>query len=153
MFPIINDITTSPDRPLEYHVLKKVEANRGRDMSYPSEFSSKQRKAYPDIAPLALLADWDKSYTWVKELARGMPRWTIVDENAKSRRIEAVATTEILHFKDDVVIEVHGNSLWSTVHMRSKSRMGKGDLGTNAQRIKIFQQRLRAYFASKMAAP
>ena len=58
-------------------------------------------------------------------------------------RIEAVATTFWSGFKDDVVIRIAADGPGSRVDVRSKSRVGKGDLGTNAQRIRAYQRRLQ----------
>jgi len=56
--------------------------------------------------------------------------------------IEAVATTRLFKFKDDVTIAITGEGSASVVNVRSKSRIGKGDLGTNARRIRAFQAEL-----------
>lgn len=56
--------------------------------------------------------------------------------------IEATATTRLFKFKDDVTITVLSENGTSVVNVRSKSRIGKGDLGTNARRIRAFQAEL-----------
>jgi uncharacterized protein (DUF1499 family) len=56
--------------------------------------------------------------------------------------IEAVATTRLFKFKDDVTITVANEGAGVIVHVRSKSRVGKGDLGANARRIRAFQAEL-----------
>ena len=56
--------------------------------------------------------------------------------------LEVVATTRLMHFKDDVAVEVRPEGTGSSVHMRSKSRVGKGDLGANAKRIRMFLSEL-----------
>lgn len=56
--------------------------------------------------------------------------------------IEATATTRLFKFKDDVTITVTSEGSESVVNVRSKSRIGKGDLGTNARRIRAFQAEL-----------
>jgi uncharacterized protein (DUF1499 family) len=65
--------------------------------------------------------------------------WKIVDENQAEGRIEATATTLWFGFKDDVVIRIApspGNG--TRVDIRSVSRVGLSDLGTNARRIRTF---------------
>ncbi len=49
----------------------------------------------------------------------------------------------MLRFKDDVLVEVRPHPGGSEVAMRSKSRVGKGDLGANAKRIRAFLAALR----------
>jgi uncharacterized protein (DUF1499 family) len=58
--------------------------------------------------------------------------------------IRAVATTMAFRFKDDVTISVAKMDNFTLVNVRSRSRIGKGDLGANARRIRDFQSRLAA---------
>jgi uncharacterized protein (DUF1499 family) len=68
-----------------------------------------------------------------------MPSWTITQADPGAGTIEAVATTRVFGFQDDIVIRVRpdGDGA-SRVDMRSKSRDGQGDIGTNAARIRAF---------------
>jgi uncharacterized protein (DUF1499 family) len=54
-----------------------------------------------------------------------------------------VATTFWFGFKDDVVVRISAEGAGSRVDVRSKSRVGRSDLGTNAQRIRAYQRRLQ----------
>ncbi|MES4792993.1 MAG: DUF1499 domain-containing protein, partial [Chloroflexota bacterium] len=56
--------------------------------------------------------------------------------------IHAVATVPVFHFKDDVTITVKPDGERVMVNVRSRSRVGKGDLGVNARRIRRFQAEL-----------
>jgi len=108
----------------------------------PQAQSEEQRKAYPDIQPLRLQMAPNIAF----ERAKGAIEeagWQLVREDASAGRIEAVATTFWFGFKDDVVVRVAGDGSGSRVDVRSKSRVGKGDLGTNAQRIRTYQERLQ----------
>lgn len=64
--------------------------------------------------------------------------------------IEATATTRLFKFKDDVTITVISEGNSSVVNLRSKSRIGKGDLGTNARRIRAFQAELATQLAKRL---
>ena len=44
---------------------------------------------------------------------------------------------------DDVVVRVAPGASGSRVEMRSKSRVGRGDAGTNARRIQAYFERLK----------
>ena len=59
-------------------------------------------------------------------------------------RLEAVDTTFWFGFKDDVVVRVRPEETGSRVDARSASRVGKGDAGTNARRLRRFLIALRA---------
>lgn len=66
--------------------------------------------------------------------------WRVAGRDDAGLRVQAVAITRLLRFRDDVVVEVRpaptgGGSI---VAMRSKSRFGRADFGANAQRIREF---------------
>ena len=63
---------------------------------------------------------------------------------SKTREIRAVATTRLWRFKDDVTIRVDPEGEGSVVNIHSQSRIGKGDFGANARRIRQFQAELAA---------
>jgi len=65
-----------------------------------------------------------------------------VDSNKQEGRIEAVATTFWFGFKDDIVIRVTPVAGGSGVDVRSTSRVGLSDIGTNAQRIRTFLKKM-----------
>ena len=140
--PLINDITTTPDAPPAFRRAALLPENRGRDMTYSIDNIARQRKAYPDLKPLGRNDAPESAYEAALAAARRMPRWDITAVDAAARVIEAVASTGLLRFKDDVVIEVRPNGSGSAVHMRSKSRLGKGDLGANAARIRAYFEAL-----------
>ena len=50
-------------------------------------------------------------------------------------RIQAVARTAILGFRDDVVVRIRPDPDGARVDIRSTSRYGRHDFGTNASRI------------------
>lgn len=140
--PMINDITTTPDDPPSFRRAALLPENRGREMTYPNSNISRQRRAYPDLKPLGRAEEPASAYDAALAAARRMPRWNVIAADATARVIEAVATTGLMRFKDDVVIEVRPNGTGSAVHVRSKSRAGKGDLGANAKRIRAFFEEL-----------
>jgi len=107
-----------------------------------SESSDAQRSAYPDIRPLRLAVAPNIAF----ERAKGAMEeagWQIVREDPSAGRIEAVATTFWFGFKDDIVVRITAEGAESRVDVRSKSRVGRSDLGTNAQRIRAYQRRLQ----------
>lgn len=137
--PRINDITTDTVDPPRFTVALALPENAGRDMAYPGEaFARQQREGYGEIAPLRLALQPDQAYARVAAAARGVHGWTITREDATARTVEGYDTTRLFRFKDDFVIEVRPADGGSAVHMRSKSRDGKGDVGANAKRIRAF---------------
>jgi uncharacterized protein (DUF1499 family) len=68
--------------------------------------------------------------------------WEIVAADPAHGRIEATDTTRFFGFKDDVVIRIRPEGSGSRVDVRSKSRVGRSDVGANAARIRAFRDAL-----------
>ena len=62
--------------------------------------------------------------------------WELVAANASAGRIEATDTTFWFRFKDDVVITIEQQGSDTVVDARSVSRVGTGDVGANAIRLR-----------------
>lgn len=137
-FPMINDVTTTAQPAPEFVFCAALPDNRGRDLAYRKELWPVQRRAYPGVAALSLAVAPEEAFRRVREAAARMPGWTVAGEDPGRGRLEAVARTPLLRFADDVVILALPAPGGSVVHMRSKSRVGKGDLGANARRIRAF---------------
>ncbi len=96
---------------------------------------------YPDIQPQRFNQSFDKVFDAALDAARAM-EWDIRETNREQGIIEAVATIRFFKFKDDVTITIVQAGDMTVVNVRSKSRVGKSDLGTNARRIRAFQAEL-----------
>ena len=140
-FPPINDITTDTDNPPAFTHAQTLPANQGRDMTFPAKFAGIIRKAYPDLVPATMDRPPEDAFPRALEAARQQTKWEITHEDAAAGTIEAVATTRVFRWKDDIVIRIAPDGDNTRIDMRSKSRDGRGDLGANAKRI-------RAYFES-----
>ena len=99
--------------------------------------AAEQRRAYPDVQPLIASAPLPRVFETAAATARAMG-WEVIATDRAAGRIEAIATTRLLRFKDDVVIRLREERGRVRVDVRSKSRLGRGDLGTNARRIRRF---------------
>jgi uncharacterized protein (DUF1499 family) len=142
--PRINDITTDTVNPPQFVIAGSLPGNEGRDMRYPgAEFAAQQKAGYPTLAPLKIAAPPDEVFQRVVAAAREMPDWEITRNDAATRTLEGVSTSKWFHFKDDFVIEVRPSDGGSLVEMRSKSRVGRGDIGANAARIQALFARLQ----------
>lgn len=69
--------------------------------------------------------------------------WSLVAEDRQAGRIEAYGRTFWFGFTDDVVIRVAPEEAGSRIDVRSVSRVGRGDVGTNARRIRRFLAEVR----------
>ena len=93
---------------------------------------------YPDIQPQRFSKPADQIFAAALATAREMGL-EITAQSPEKGEIQAVATTRVFRFKDDVTITVGRDG---QVNVHSRSRIGKGDLGTNARRIRDFQTSL-----------
>lgn len=137
--PAISDITTDPGNPPRFDVLARLRP-RGSSAYPGAAVARAQLAAYPDIVPLQVTAPAKLAYDVALALVTKR-KWHVVDARppAAGRReaiIEAVARTPIMGFRDDVVIRVGATGDGARVDMRSASRYGWHDFGTNAARIR-----------------
>ena len=101
---------------------------------------------YADLQPQrfgSTTPGYDRVFDAALAVANEM-KWAVREADKAQGVIEAVATTRLFHFQDDVTVRVTREGEQVIVNTRSKSRIGKGDLGTNARRIREFQTRLAA---------
>ena len=108
------------------------------------ELEAQQASGYPDIHPLVLTATQPgTAFVRARDAAREAGR-TIVAADSAAGRVEATATTGWFGFKDDVVVRIRPEGQGSRVDVRSVSRVGTSDVGTNARRIRAYLDRLRS---------
>jgi uncharacterized protein (DUF1499 family) len=98
---------------------------------------------YPELQAQRFARPVGLVFDAVLETAQEM-QLEITAKSVDKGEIQAVATTPVLRFKDDVTITVRRIDDATTVNVHSHSRIGKGDLGANARRIREFQARLAA---------
>lgn len=97
---------------------------------------------YPDLAPLVLDLPPNAAFAAALSAARAMPLWHVTSEDPGAGRIAACATTPRMKFVDDVEITVEPSGAGSRIRVRSASRVGLTDFGTNARRIRAYLARL-----------
>ena len=140
--PPIHDITTDTADPPAFDALREVRAGYPNPTDYPGEaVARQQREAYPDLDTLRLGEPAERGFERALEAAREMG-WEIAAVDPEDGRIEATATTFWYGFRDDVVIRVRADDGESLVDVRSVSRVGRSDAGTNARRIRSYLERL-----------
>ncbi len=143
--PPIHDITTDLDNPPEFSAIVRLRAEASNPPEYAGpETAEMQREAYPEIKPVILpdnLQDvMDAAVMLITER-----EWKLVAINRNQGRIEATEKLAWFGFKDDVVLRFTETMEGTEVNMRSKSRIGRGDVGVNAERIEEFLEDLEDY--------
>jgi uncharacterized protein (DUF1499 family) len=143
-FPPIHDVSTDLEDIPQYVAVLPLRAQAPNTVVYggspnmtPERNAQLQRDAYPDLVPKVYDADTDAMFARALAAVDAMG-WELVDANADEGRIEATATTFWLRFKDDVVIRIRPQGEGTVVDARSLSRVGGGDVGANAKRLRKF---------------
>jgi hypothetical protein len=141
--PPIHDITTDIVNPPQFVAILPVRSDAPNSAAYGgAEIAIKQLQAYPDIKSLVMEQPFEQAFATALGAARSMG-WNIVATDNKAGRIEATATTFWFGFKDDIVIRIASADLRSIIDVRSVSRVGRSDLGANAERIRDFLDKVR----------
>lgn len=136
--PLIHDITTDTENPPQFVALLPVRRTTPNGPEYGGEpVAQEQRATYPEIRPVVLNDPPAAAFARALKAARAMG-WEIVDAVPAEGRIEATATTRWFRFKDDVVVRIVAQGSDSRLDVRSKSRLGRSDLGANAKRIRAY---------------
>ena len=134
--PPIHDITTDTESPPAF--VAAVPLNTPGRTDYDPAVAEQQRGAFPDLGPamlpLAPADAFDRALAAVREMG-----WELLAADADTLRIEATDRTFWFGFADDVVVRVAADgAAGSRVDVRSLSRVGGGDLGVNARRVREF---------------
>jgi uncharacterized protein (DUF1499 family) len=142
--PPIHDITTDPEDPPEFEAILPMRADAPNPVAYGgAPVAAQQRAAYPDIAPADYPVAPQTAFGAALVAADAMG-WTVVATDQAAGRIEATDRTFWFGFTDDVVIRVRPTDAGSRIDVRSTSRVGVGDFGTNAARVRDYLHELEA---------
>jgi hypothetical protein len=158
--PAIYDVTTDPIDPPRFDAIARLRPRDANPITYEGLYAAElQHAAYSDIEPDLIDATPQEAYDAAMKVIIKR-KWRIVDArppqgggprvtDARAPRapqppppsprdgfIEAIARTPILGFRDDVVVRVRPTSDGARIDVRSASRYGRHDLGTNAARVR-----------------
>jgi hypothetical protein len=141
--PYIHDITTDTENPPRFEAVLPLRAGAPNPAEYGGpELAKQQKQGYPDLMPGSLNTSPVEAFPRALQAARDMG-WKIVASDPKSFRIEATDSTAWFGFKDDIVVRLANSSSGSRIDVRSVSRVGKSDVGTNARRIRAYLARVK----------
>ena len=135
--PPIHDITTDLANPPQFEAIVPLRADAPNSLERSEEVDTQQREGYEDIAPITLPQPPDQVFDRALAVVQDNG-WEIVTADKSAGRIEATATTRWFGFKDDVVVRLTAWGSGTRVDVRSVSRIGRSDVGTNARRIRRF---------------
>jgi Protein of unknown function (DUF1499) len=151
--PAIYDITTDPIDPPQFDAIARLRPRDANPIAYEGLYAAdQQHTAYSDIEPDLTDSTAQEAYDAAMKVITKR-KWRVVDArppqgappaaNARAPQpagrdglIEAIARTPILGFRDDVVVRVRATSDGARIDVRSASRYGRHDFGTNASRVR-----------------
>lgn len=143
-YPPIHDVSTDLQDIPQYVAVMPLRADAPNTTVYggsrnmtPERNAQLQREAFPDLVPHYYEASVDAMFDRALAAVDAMG-WELVAAAPDEGRIEATATTFWFRFKDDVVIRLREEDGRTRVDARSLSRVGGGDAGTNAKRLRRF---------------
>jgi Protein of unknown function (DUF1499) len=155
--PALYDITTDPIDPPQFDAIARLRPRDANPVTYAGLYAAEQQhNAYSDIEPDDTNSSPQEAYdAAMKVIAKR--KWRVVDARspqappvgptprnvailppltARDGIIEAVARTPILGFRDDVVVRIRPTADGARIDVRSASRYGRNDLGSNAARVR-----------------
>jgi hypothetical protein len=153
--PAIYDISTDPIDPPRFDAIARLRPRDANPIAYAGLYAAElQHAAYSDIEPDDTNSTPQEAYDAAMKVITKR-RWRVVDArppqaagprikdnpapqsaSARDGIIEAIARTPILGFRDDVVVRVRPTSDGARIDVRSASRYGRHDFGTNATRVR-----------------
>jgi uncharacterized protein (DUF1499 family) len=98
------------------------------------------QQAYAQIAPLALVGSGAATLARLQALVQATPGAVVVE--ARADYLRATFTTRLMKFTDDV--EFWLDPAAGVVQVRSASRLGRKDFGTNRARVEALRTQLQA---------
>ncbi len=136
-YPPIHDVSTDTGDPPRFVTASKVRGEGANSLDIKADSLDAQRAAYPDLATLRTDLSIESAFAHAVEVAESLG-WEVYHQDLNQGLVEAVDTTAIMGFKDDVVIRLRTDEAGTKIDLRSVSRVGVGDIGANAKRIRAF---------------
>ncbi len=140
-YPMIHDITTDTTSPPQFRSVLELRPADANSIEYNSEVAKLQNQFYPDLDSMVLASSVTDTLHKIKDIVDTLG-WKVISVDHSRGILEAVDQTFWFGFKDDIVIRVVAMPDGSKVDIRSTSRVGKSDLGKNADRIRQFMELL-----------
>ena len=136
--PFLHQVSTDTVSLPQFQAVLALRGEGNNPLEYNSEkLAPLQEKAYPELKPIISNLNTEQAFNKAVDTAIKLG-WEVVAKDISQGMIEAVDTTLLWGFKDDVAIRIQATDTGSKIDLRSISRIGGTDLGANAKRIKSF---------------
>ena len=115
--------------------LKRISKTANSVSSQASLWTDHPMIAYAQIEPLAYSGDGKAAMAKLATVVKSLPRTNVV--SSEGGYLYAQSSTALLKFTDD--LEFHLDEPAGLIHVRSSSRLGQKDFGTNRARIETIR--------------
>jgi hypothetical protein len=138
-YPAIHDITTNTDDPPVFDIALERRGPDTNSIDIKPESIAIQLKYYPDLATIESSLSPSDAFSRAAEVAIEL-NWQIYNSDPGKGLLEASYSSFWFGFTDDMVIRIRPAGSGTRIDLRSVSRVGQGDLGANANRIRAFTE-------------
>lgn len=145
--PMIHEASTDLADPPRFEAILPLRAGAPNAAAFDPTIAPLQREAYPDLQPIRLREPRDRVFEAAVALIDRLG-WDRVAVDRAEGRIEATDTSLWFGFVDDIAIRIRRVGGVTVVDARSKSRVGRSDLGKNAERLRAFRHALLSSLTS-----
>ena len=139
--PAIADISTDTTDAPAFSLSRQTMSKRDgfTPAAYPLRNAGVQSRAYPDIKPIVVQSNVEETFRLVLQALKPM-RFVITEQVPAQRArdeatIEGVERSTVLRLPEDIVIRIRPYGQETRIDIRSASRIGSHDFGSNAERI------------------
>lgn len=133
--PVLYDISTTWVNPPPISAARPEGAN---PLQSADTNQALQKEFYPDVVTLTVAASPSEVLQRIEQVAQELG-WEVTSVDGNTGIVEATDTSFWFGFVDDVTVRARATTEGTTViDVRSVSRVGKSDLGKNAERIRSF---------------
>lgn len=136
--PALHDISTDLASPPQFEAIT-LRADNLAGVETVENWRKLHAAAYADLRPIEIPRPVAQVTAEAVKLAQAQG-WEVIKSDPARGHIEATASVSYIRFHDDVVLRItpSEDGKGSRVDMRSVSRVGIGDLGVNAKRVRGF---------------
>ncbi|MGL6527817.1 DUF1499 domain-containing protein [Aeromonas hydrophila] len=131
--PLVNDVSTDPNNPPQLRWASELRTAQDLPIN-PAPLKAVEGKPGPLFTSASPVEVITEAHALMEQLG-----WQV---RPSPEGLEAVVTTGWFGFQDDVALRVFAGPKETRIDMRSASRQGQSDLGTNRARIEEFLIRL-----------
>ncbi|MBC6486070.1 DUF1499 domain-containing protein [Aeromonas hydrophila] len=131
--PLVNDVSTDPNNPPQLRWASELRTAQDLPIN-PAPLKAVEGKPGPLFTSASPVEVITEAHALMEQLG-----WQV---RPSPEGLEAVVTTGWFGFQDDVALRIFAGPKETRIDMRSASRQGQSDLGTNRARIEEFLIRL-----------